>query len=92
MAALWRCRHTSLQPSRQRPPPALLCQAIANLIKKADLGRGRQEELPLSNVDERGRSYLPPRVDESKNYDPRIKQELNNKWASTENHLYALYK
>ncbi|KAJ4154897.1 hypothetical protein LMH87_000170 [Akanthomyces muscarius] len=49
---------------------------------QADLGRSRQEELPLSNEDKRGRSYIPPPVDESKNYDPQIKQLLKSKWST----------
>lgn len=56
--------------------------------QQADLGRGRQDELPLSKEDRRGRSFIPPRVDESKNYDPKIKQDLNNKWSSTKTRLY----
>ncbi|XWX01634.1 hypothetical protein V2A60_009662 [Cordyceps javanica] len=49
---------------------------------QADLGRARQEELPLSNVAERGRSFAPPRADESRNYDARIKKDLNNRWSA----------
>ncbi|KAM3467501.1 hypothetical protein NHJ6243_000122 [Beauveria neobassiana] len=51
---------------------------------QADLGRGRQEELPLSNMQRRdkGPSFMPPSVDASKHYDPGIKQHLNNKWST----------
>ncbi|EJP70187.1 uncharacterized protein BBA_01056 [Beauveria bassiana ARSEF 2860] len=51
---------------------------------QADLGRGRQEELPLSNMQRRdkGPSFMPPSVDASKHYDPGIKQDLNNKWST----------
>ncbi|KAJ2955698.1 hypothetical protein NQ176_g11383 [Zarea fungicola] len=59
------------------PSPQLL-QALM-----ADLGRSRQEELPLSDVDVRGRSFIPPRVDESRRYDSKVKTQLNNKWSVT---------
>ncbi|OAA49985.1 hypothetical protein BBO_01620 [Beauveria brongniartii RCEF 3172] len=60
----------------------MTAQVIAAI--QADLGRGRQEELPLNNVQKRdkGPSFMPPSVDESKYYDPGIKQDLNNKWST----------
>ncbi|KAK8150651.1 hypothetical protein G3M48_000072 [Beauveria asiatica] len=60
----------------------MTAQVIAAI--QADLGRGRQEELPLNNVQKRdkGPSFMPPSVDESKYYDPGIKQDLNSKWST----------
>ncbi|KGQ10281.1 hypothetical protein BB8028_0003g07790 [Beauveria bassiana] len=60
----------------------MMAEVIAAV--QADLGRGRQEELPLSNMQRRdkGPSFMPPSVDASKHYDPGIKQHLNNKWST----------
>ncbi|KAM3511984.1 hypothetical protein MY11210_004384 [Beauveria gryllotalpidicola] len=60
----------------------MTAQIIAAI--QADLGRGRQEELPLNNVQrkDKGPSFMPPSVDASRYYDPRIKQDLNNKWST----------
>ncbi|ATY66175.1 hypothetical protein A9K55_002108 [Cordyceps militaris] len=56
--------------------PAQLLAAI-----HADLGRSRQEELPLSNEEKRRPSFQPPPEDLSKTYDPQIKQALESSWS-----------
>ncbi|KAJ3475133.1 hypothetical protein NLG97_g9561 [Lecanicillium saksenae] len=63
-------------------PPELIAALQARTSIYSDSCRARQEELPLSNEDKRGLSYIPPRFDESQNYHPRIKQDLNNKWSA----------
>ncbi len=52
-------------------------------MKQADLGRARQEELPLSTLEGRGPSFIRPRQDYSRQYDSGVKNALGNKWSST---------
>ncbi|GKU20658.1 hypothetical protein FLAG1_08894 [Fusarium langsethiae] len=48
----------------------------------ADLGRHRQEELPLSNQPRRGPTYAPLGKNGTGHYNPDRKRELSSKWGA----------
>ncbi|KAM0502776.1 hypothetical protein ACHAP8_003606 [Fusarium lateritium] len=57
-------------------------EAMVRAACLADLGRLRQEELPLSNQARRGPSFAPNKNNGSKNIDPHLKIKLIHKWGS----------
>ena len=61
----------------------LSCTPNVLTVKQADLGRARQEELPLSTLEGRGPSFIRPRQDYSRKYDSGVKTALGSKWSST---------
>lgn len=48
---------------------------------QADLGRQRQEELPLSARELKGPSYLPNGRNGVSHYAPALKKDLETKWG-----------
>ncbi|PNY29935.1 Uncharacterized protein TCAP_00150 [Tolypocladium capitatum] len=50
-------------------------------MPQADLGRQRQEELPLSNKERRGPSFAPTGRNGTGHYSPQLKDNLKTKWS-----------
>ncbi|POR37238.1 Uncharacterized protein TPAR_02556 [Tolypocladium paradoxum] len=48
---------------------------------QADLGRQRQEELPLSDRERRGPSFAPTGRNGTSHYSPQLKDNLKSKWS-----------
>lgn len=57
-----------------------LCSANTHPFKQADLGRQRQDELPLSNKERKGPSFAPSKRNGTGHIAPALKQGLETKW------------
>ncbi|KND86340.1 hypothetical protein TOPH_09030 [Tolypocladium ophioglossoides CBS 100239] len=57
-------------------------EAAYMTMSQADLGRQRQEELPLSDKERRGPSFAPTGRNGTSHYSPQLKDNLRNKWSA----------
>lgn len=60
--------------------PLLTDNTLTYPLLQADLGRQRQDELPLSEREGRRPSYEPSRRNDTGHYAPSLKKGLESKW------------